>query len=133
MGSVLARPRGRDLTRLGLSLGGPTAGRTTVPVSAAGISLALCCVLALAALAGADGGWVLWRGRPGKEATGTRVSEHATLSDCLHEQKSLEDEQRAYLRAAGEARPEDRLPPQGPADSYRCLPDPGGSRGSKKN
>lgn len=133
MGTVLARPRGRDLTRLGLSLGGPTAGRTIFRVSAAGIPLALCCVLTLAASAGADSGWVLWGGRPGKEATGTRVSEHATLKDCLHEQKSREDEQRAYLRAAGEARPEDRLPPPGPADSYRCLPDPGGSRGPKKN
>jgi hypothetical protein len=133
VGSVLARPRGRDLTRLGLSLAGPTAGRTTVPVSAAGISLALCCVLVLAVPADADGPWILWGGRPGKEAAGTRVSEHRTLSDCLHEQKSLEDEQRAYLRAAGEARPEDRLPPPGPADSYRCLPDPGGSRGPRKN
>ena len=52
---------------------------------------------------------------------------HATLSDCLHELKSREEEQRAYLRAAGEARPEDRLPLPGPADSYRCLPEAGAS------
>jgi hypothetical protein len=102
-------------------------------VSTAGISLALCCVIALAASAGADGGWILWGGRPGKESAGNRVSEHATLPDCLLELKSREDEQRAYLRAAGEARPEDRLPPPGPADSYRCLPDAGESRGPKKN
>jgi hypothetical protein len=101
--------------------------------AAARIPIALCCVLVLAVPADADGPWILWAGRPGKEAAGTRVSEHRTLSDCLHEQKSLEDEQRAYLRAAGEARPEDRLPPPGPADSYRCLPDPGGSRGPRKN
>ena len=135
MGTLLARPRGRDLTRLGLSPSGSAAGagRSSPMSAAARIPIAVCCVLVLAASADAEGAWVLWGGRPGKEAAGTRVSEHRTLSDCLHEQKSLEDEQRAYLRAAGEARPEDRLSPPGPADSYRCLPDPGGSRGPKKN
>ena len=90
-------------------------------------------VLILAASAGAEGAWVLWKGRPGQEAAPTRVSQYATLADCLDELKSREEEQRAYLRAAGEARPEDRLPPPGPAESYRCLPDSDGPRGSKGN
>jgi hypothetical protein len=102
-------------------------------VSAARIPFAVCCVLALATPVDADGAWVLW-GRPaGKEAAGTRLSVHSTLSDCLHEQKSREEEQRAYLRAAGEARPEDRLTPPAPADSYRCLLETGDPPGSKKH
>jgi hypothetical protein len=102
-------------------------------VNAALITFAACCVLTLDVSAGAEGAWALWRGRPGKEAASIRVSVHATLADCLSEQKSREEEQRAYLRAAGEARPEDRLPPPAPADSYRCLPDAGDSRGQKKH
>jgi hypothetical protein len=102
-------------------------------VSAAHIALGAGCVLTLAVSAGAEGSWALWRGQPGQEAARTRVSVHATLADCLSEQKSREEEQRAYLRAAGEARPEDRLPPPGPADSYRCLPASNDSRGSKGN
>lgn len=100
-------------------------------MSAARVAFAVCGVLTLAAPVEADGAWVLWGGRPGKEATGIRFSVHATLSDCLYEQKSREEEQRAYLRAAGEARPEDRLPPPAPADSYRCLLDAVDSRGPK--
>jgi hypothetical protein len=102
-------------------------------VNAAHTTFAACCVLTLVVSAGAEGAWALWKGRPGKEAAGTRVTVHATLVDCLSEQKSREEEQRAYLRAAGEARPEDRLPPPGPADSYRCLPDSDGARGPKGN
>lgn len=96
-------------------------------------ALAAGCVLILAASAGAEGAWALWRGRPGQETARTRVSQHATLAECLGELRSREDEQRAYLRAAGEARPEDRLPPPGPAESYRCLPDSDDPRGSKGN
>ncbi|HKW94592.1 MAG TPA: hypothetical protein VJX92_22095 [Methylomirabilota bacterium] len=86
------------------------------------IVVALLCLLATAAVADADGAWVLWGGSPGKETAGTRVSGHRALAECLEARRSWEEKQRAYLRAANESRPQDQLSPV-PADSYRCLPD----------
>ncbi len=70
----------------------------------------------------ADNVWVLWAGEARNEATGTRVSGHRTLGECLRELKSWEERRRAYLRDADEARPQDQLPVPVPADSYLCLP-----------
>lgn len=88
-------------------------------------------LLGVAATAHAGGGWALWAGEPGKEASGTRASTHGTLAECLDERKSWEERRRAYLRAANEARPQDQLPQPVPADSYRCLPDPGDPKPSR--
>jgi hypothetical protein len=91
--------------------------------------LTLCCLLALAASASAEGLWVL--AEIGKQGTVTPISEHATLTDCLREQKSREETQRAYLRAANESSPQDQLPLPVLAASFRCLPDTVAPRGPK--
>jgi hypothetical protein len=85
------------------------------------ILLALLCLLALTTSASAEGPWVL--AEIGKQGAPTPVSGHATLTECLREQKSREETQRAYLRAANEASPQDQLPVPVLAASYRCLPD----------
>ena len=92
---------------------------------------ALCCLLTATTSATAEGAWVLRGGVTGREGAGTQVSGHTTLTECLREQKSWEERQRAYLRAANEASPQDRLPLPVPADSYRCLPDTVDPRGPK--
>ena len=93
------------------------------------ILLALLCLLALTTSASADGPWVL--AAIGNQGAATRVSEHTTLTECLREQKSREETQRAYLRAANESSPQDQLPLPVLAVSYRCLPDTVGPRGPK--
>ncbi len=55
---------------------------------------------AVAASASTEGAWVL--AVIGKEGAATPGSGHATLSECLRELKSLEETQRAYLRAVNE-------------------------------
>ena len=95
------------------------------------IPIVLLCLLAFAGAAHADGGWVLWGGAPGKETSGTRVSVHRALAECLEERRAWEAKQRAYLRAANESRPQDQLPSPVPAESYRCLPDTGDPQGPK--
>jgi hypothetical protein len=68
----------------------------------------------------------------GKQGAASPVSRYATLAECLTELKSREEVQRAYLRAAGEASPQDQLPVPALATSYRCLPDTAGPRGSAR-
>jgi hypothetical protein len=84
------------------------------------------CALAFVTSASADGSWMLVE--IGKQGAATPVSRHATLTDCLSERKSREETQRAYLRAAGEASPQDQLPVPTLAAAYRCLPDTTGPR-----
>jgi hypothetical protein len=91
--------------------------------------LATFCLLALATSALAEGVWVL--AEIGKQGTATPVSDHATLTDCLREQKSREETQRAYLRAANESSPHDQLPLPVLAAAFRCLPDTVAPRGPK--
>ncbi len=93
------------------------------------VLLALASVLVLTASAHADNVWVLWAGEAGNEATGTRISAHRTLVECMRELKSWEERRRAYQRGANEARPQDQLPVPAPADSYLCLPDTVDPRG----
>lgn len=85
------------------------------------------CALPFVTSASADGSWML--AEIGKQGAATPVSRHATLTECLSEQRSREETQRAYLRAAGEASPQDQLPVPTLAASYRCLPDTAGPRG----
>jgi hypothetical protein len=89
----------------------------------------LCCLLALTAPFSAEAAWVL--AEIGKEGAATPVSGHVTLTECLREQKSWEERQRAYLRAANEASPQDQLPLPALVASYRCLPDTIDPRGPK--
>jgi hypothetical protein len=89
----------------------------------------LSCLLTLTTSASAEGPWVL--AAIGNQGAATRVSEHTTLTECLREQKSREETQRAYLRAANEASPHDQLPVPVLAASYRCLPDTGGPARTK--
>jgi hypothetical protein len=93
------------------------------------LPLALLCLLALATSASAEGAWTL--AEIDKQGVATPVTGHATLADCLREQKSREETQRAYLRAANEASPQDQLPLPVPAASYRCLPKTVDQRGPK--
>ena len=86
-------------------------------------------LLGLAASAWAEGPWLL--AEIGKQGVPTPVSGHATLTECLRELKSREETQRAYLRAANEASPQDQLPVPVLAASYRCLPDTGGPARTK--
>ena len=92
----------------------------------AGVLLSPLCALAFITSASAGGSWMLVE--VGKQGAATPVSRHATLTDCLTEQKSREETQRAYLRAASEASPRDQLPVPPLAAAYRCLPDPTGPR-----
>ena len=107
--------------------------RTPRGIRAAGRVLVLLpplCLLALVTPASADDSWMLTE--IGRQGAAKPVSRHATLAECLTELKSREDVQRAYLRAAGEASPQDQLPVPVLAASYRCLPDtaePGAPRG----
>lgn len=94
---------------------------------AARVLLPPLCLLALVTSASADGSWMLTE--IGKQGAATPISRHATLAGCLSEQKSREEVQRAYLRAAGEASPQDQLPVPVLAASYRCLPDTADPRG----
>jgi hypothetical protein len=89
----------------------------------------LCYLLTFAASAFAEDAWVL--AEIGKEGAATPVSGHVTLTECLREQKSWEERQRAYLRAANEASPQDQLPLPALVASYRCLPDTIDPRGPK--
>jgi len=99
-------------------------------VGAASILLAtLSCLLTLTASASAEGPWVL--AAIGNQGAATRVSEPTTLTECLREQKSREETQRAYLRAANASSPQDQLPLPVLAISYRCLPDTIDPRGPK--
>ena len=86
-------------------------------------------LLALATCAAAEGAWVL--AELGKQGVVSPVSGPATLTECLREQKSREETQRAYLRAANESSPQDQLPLPAQAVSYRCVPDTGDLRGKK--
>ena len=85
------------------------------------VLLAILGLLALATSASAECAWVL--AVIGNQGAATPVSEHTTLTECLREQKSREETQRAYLRAANESSPQDQLPLPVLAVSYRCLPD----------
>ncbi|MFI5375866.1 MAG: hypothetical protein ACHQ8D_14650 [Candidatus Rokuibacteriota bacterium] len=89
--------------------------------------LPLPCLLALVTPTSAGGSWML--AEIGKQGALVPVSGHATLTECLSEQRSREEIQRAYLRAAGEASPQDQLPVPVVAASYRCLPDTAEPRG----
>jgi len=100
------------------------ARRTPRGIGAAGRVLVLLpplCLLALVTPASADDSWMLTE--IGKQGAATPVSRHATLAECQTELKAREDVQRAYLRAAGEAGPQDQLPVPVLAASYRCLPE----------
>ena len=66
-----------------------------------------------------EGAWVLTE--IAKSGTATTVSAHATLAACLDEQKSREAAQRAYLRAANESSPRDRLPLPALTVSFRGV------------
>jgi hypothetical protein len=107
--------------------------RTLRGIKAAGrvlVRLPPLCLLALVTPASAGDSWML--AEIGKHGTATPVSRHATVAECLAELKSREEVQRAYLRAAGEASPQDQLPVPALAASYRCLPEaaePGAPRG----
>jgi hypothetical protein len=93
------------------------------------VVVTLCCLVAFAASASAEGAWVL--AEIGKQGAAAPVSGHATLTECLREQKSREETQRAYLRAANESSPQDELPLPALAASYRCLSDTADPRGPK--
>jgi hypothetical protein len=79
----------------------------------------LALALAPAAALG-EGAWVLTE--IGKNGAATAMSAHATLAECLDEQKSREAAQQAYLRAANESSPRDQLPLPALTTSFRCLP-----------
>ena len=83
---------------------------------AARVGLAL--LLAPAAALG-EGVWVLTE--IARSGAATTVSAHATLAACLDEQKSREAAQLAYLRAANESSPRDRLPLPALTVSFRCV------------
>jgi hypothetical protein len=93
------------------------------------VLLATLGLLALVASASAEGPWLL--AEIGKQGALTPVSGHASLTECLREQNAREETQRAYLRAANEASPQDQLPLPVLATSYRCLPDTGDLHGPK--
>jgi hypothetical protein len=79
-----------------------------------GLALLLAPVTALG-----EGAWVLTE--IAKSGAATTVSAHATLAACLDEQKSREAAQLAYLRAANESSPRDRLALPALTVSFRCV------------
>jgi len=73
--------------------------------------------------------WVLTE--IGRSGTTTTVGAPTTLAECLSEQSSREEVERAYLRAANESDPRDQLPLPARSVTYRCLPDSGDRGGTK--
>ena len=93
------------------------------------VTIVLSGLLTPASSAAASEAWVLTE--VGRSGTATAVSAPTTLAECLREQTSREEVERAYLRAANESDPRDQLPLPARTVSYRCLPDARDRGGAK--